>query len=211
MIVLDVTQEDSDPDVHGYGHGTLDQERYEWLVKELDKCQSEGKLMIIAAHIPIGVEPPGSFVGWWSEAFVTEAALIAKLNTYPNLLAWVAGHRHVNKVTAFKSPDSKRPELGFWGIETSSLREFPQQFRTFEIVRNSDNTISIFTTNVDPAVKEGSFAAKSRSYGIAAYQAFNIQMPTLPTGSTSYNAELMKQLSPEMQAKIKNLGTPVAK
>lgn len=211
MIVLDVTQKDSDPDVHGYGHGTLDQERYEWLIKELDKCQSEGKLMIIAAHVPIGVEPPGSFVGWWSEASVTEAALIAKLNTYPNLLAWIAGHRHVNKVTAFKSPDPKRPELGFWGIETSSLREFPQQFRTFEIVRNSDNTISIFTTNVDPAVKEGSFAAKSRSYSIAAYQAFNVQIPTLPTGSISYNAELVKQLSPEMQTKIKNLGMPVGK
>jgi hypothetical protein len=89
MIVLDVTQKESDPDIHGYGHGSLDKERYEWLVKELDKCQSEGKLMIIAAHIPIRVEPPGSFVGCWSEAFVTEAALITKLNTYPNLLAWI--------------------------------------------------------------------------------------------------------------------------
>ncbi|MEI6048650.1 MAG: TIGR03768 family metallophosphoesterase [Bacteroidota bacterium] len=211
VIVLDDTQKDSDPDVHGYGHGTLDQERYEWLKDELDKGQAEGKLMIIACHIPIGVEEPGSFIGWWSEAYVTEAALIAKLNTYPNFLLWIAGHRHLNTVTAFKSPDPKKPELGFWEIETSSLREFPQQFRTFEIVSNSDNTISIFTTNVDPAVKEGSLAAKSRSNAIAAYQIFNIKMATLPTGSISYNAELVKQLTHEMQAKIKNYGTPSEK
>ena len=48
----------------GYGHGSLDQERYDWLVSELDKGQAEGKLMIIAAHIPIGVEPAGSMMGW---------------------------------------------------------------------------------------------------------------------------------------------------
>jgi carboxyl-terminal processing protease len=138
-----------------------------------------------------------------------EAELIAKLHTYPNLLLWIAGHRHLNTVTAFKSPDANRPELGFWQVETSSLREFPQQFRTFQIVRNSDQTISILTTNVDPAVKDGSFAALSRSYAIAAQQIFNSKIPLLPTGS--YNAELVKPLSPEMQVKMENYGTPISK
>jgi len=127
---------------------------------------------------------------------------MAKLHTYPNLILWIAGHRHMNAVTALKSPDSSRPELGFWEVETSSLREFPQQFRTFGIVRNSDNTISIFATDVDPAVKEGSLAAKSRSYAIAAHQIFK-----LPMANLSYNAELVKLLTPEMQKKIQNCGT----
>ena len=39
---------------------------------------------------------------------------------------------------------------------------------TFEIYLNSDNTISIVTTNVDPAVKDGTPAAKSRAYAVAA-------------------------------------------
>jgi len=214
IIVLDDTQSNDDPNnpdalgyghsSFGYGHGSLDNERYNWLVRELDKGQAEGKLMIIAAHEPIGVEEVPSMMAW-NPAF--EAKLIAKLHTYPNLILWVAGHRHLNTVTALKSPDATHPELGFWEIETSSLREFPQQFRTFEIFRNSDNTISIFATDIDPAVKEGSFAAKSRSYAIAAHQIFKIQIPLLPTGSVSYNAELVKQLTPEMQAKIQNYGT----
>jgi len=38
-----------------------------------------------------------------------------------------------------------------------------------------------------------------------------MQNVPLPTGSVSYNVELVKQLSTEMQNKIKNLGTPFKK
>ena len=122
-------------------------------------------------------------------------------------MKWVAGHRHQNRVTALKSPDASHSVRCFWEIETSSLREFPQQFRTFEIVHNSDNTVSIFTTDIDPPVSEESPAAKSRSYAIMAYQLFNLTAELMPSGS--YNAELVKQLSPEMQAKIQGYGTPI--
>jgi metallophosphoesterase (TIGR03768 family) len=209
VIVLDDTQRNDDPNDPyalgygngslGYGHGSLDSERYNWLVSELEKGQTEGKLMIIAAHIPIGVEHTGSMMCWNPKA---EAELIAKLHSYPNLILWIAGHRHLNTVTAFKSPDDERPELGFWEVETSSLRDFPQQLRTFDIVRNSDNTVSIFTTDIDPAVKDGSLAAISRSYAIAAQQIFNNPLAVEPTGS--YNAELVKQLTPEMQEKLRS-------
>lgn len=201
VIVLDNTQRDDAPNVGGYGHSSLDKERYDWLVSELDRGQAEGKLMVIAAHMPIGVELPGSYGGWSVNSALTEEALIAKLHQYPNLLLWIAGHRHVNTITAFKSPDPARAELGFWQVETSSLKDFPQQFRTLELVRNSDNTISILATNVDPAVKEGSLAARSRSYAVAAQQIFK-------HATASHNAELVKQLSPAMQARIRSYGTP---
>jgi len=207
VIVLDDTQRDDDPNGYAYGRGALDSERYDWLVKELDAGQAEGKLMIISAHIPIGVGDLDSPLGWTSISYITDAKLIDKLHTYPNFILWVSGHRHLNTVTALKSPDASRPELGFWEVETASLREFPQQFRTFEIVRNSDNTISIFAADVDPAVKEGSPAALSRSYAIAAHQIFNEEKTHMPSGA--YNVELVKQLTPEMQAKIKNYGTPI--
>ncbi|MFA6908024.1 MAG: TIGR03768 family metallophosphoesterase [Candidatus Micrarchaeia archaeon] len=212
VIVLDDTQSDNDTDGNS-GHGSIDQKRYDWLVKELDAGQAEGKLMIIAAHIPLGVELDSSGFGalltWSKYAAVSDTALLAKLHEYPNLILWVSGHRHLNTVTALKSPDPSRPELGFWEVETASLREFPQQFRTFEIVRNSDNTVSILAADADPAVKVGSPAALSRSYAIAAHQIFNDSKTNMPSGA--YNAELVKQLTPEMQAKIKNYGTPMGK
>lgn len=205
VIVLDDTQSESDQNVLIYGYGSLDKARYDWLVSELDKGQTEGKLMIISAHIPIGVETPGSLLGWWANSYISDKNLIAKLNTYPNLLLWISGHRHLNTVTALKSPDVNHPELGFWEVETRSLREFPQQFRTIDIVRNSDNTVSIFATDVDPSVKDGSFAAISRSYALGANQIFK------NPNNSSYNAELVKQLSPEMQIKMKNYGTPMSR
>jgi len=201
VIVLDDTQKDGDPSTDVHGHCFLDSERYTWLVNELDKGQAEGKLMIIAAHVPIGINSPDPEFGMAPNSITTEANLIAKLNTYPNLILWIAGHRHLNTITALKSPDPARPELGFWEVETSSLREYPQQFRTIQVVRNSDNTISIFAADVDPAVKEGTLASTSRMYAIGAYQLFG--GPKME----SYNAELVKTLSPEMQLKIQKYGT----
>ena len=211
VIVLDNTQRNDDinnPESLGYGHASLDQERYDWLVRELDLGQAEGKLMIIAAHIPFGVEPWPSMMGWNPAAFVTETQFIAKLQEYPNLILFAAGHRHGNTVTAFPSPDPARPELGFWQVETASLRDFPQQLRIFEIFHNSDGTVSICATNVDPVVQEGSLAAKSRAYAIGAQQIFNNAMPYLPTGA--YNAELVVPLTAEMQAKIRKVGKSVS-
>jgi metallophosphoesterase (TIGR03768 family) len=220
VIVLDDTQREDDGSAYIHGHGFLDQARWTWLKKELADGDAAGQLMIIAAHVPINVEvtAPNSETGWWLDPqnAVTLPNLIAELHTHPNLIMWVSGHRHLNTVKAFISPDPvNAPEKGFWQVETPSLRDFPQQFRTFEIYLNSDNTISIVTIDVDPAVKEGTPAATSRKYAIAATQIIGTwdiktkHNPTndptikpMPTGS--YNAELVKQLSPEMRAKMRN-------
>ena len=220
LIVLDDTQKEDDGSADIHGHGFLDQARWTWLKKELADGDAAGQLMIIAAHVPINVEPtaPNSEMGWWLDPqdAVTLPNLIAELHSHPNLIMWISGHRHLNTVKAFISPDPvNAPEKGFWQVETPSLRDFPQQFRTFEIYLNSDNTISIVTADVDPAVKEGTPAATSRKYAIATAQIVRAwdfttkHNPTndptikpMPTGS--YNAELVKQLSPEMRAKMQN-------
>jgi metallophosphoesterase (TIGR03768 family) len=219
VIVLDDTQREDDGSIDIHGHGFLDQVRYNWLKKELDDGQAAGQLMIVAAHVPIGIEKSASELGWWNnpQNAVSEMDLINELQKHPNFIMWIAGHRHLNNVKAFPAPT---PENGFWQVETSSLRDFPQQFRTFEIYVNTDNTISILTTDVDPAVIDGTPAAKSRSCAVAAQQIINANVYTnnptgdpsikpMPTGS--YNAELVKKLSPEMQDKIKNVGTPIGK
>lgn len=176
--------------------------------------------MVIASHIPISVEvtAPNSSMGWWTDPknAVTLPDLLAELHSHPNLVLLMAGHRHLNTVKAFVSPDpAGAPENGFWQVETSSLHDFPQQFRTFEIFLNSDDTISIVTTNVDPAVLEGTPAAISRRYAIAAAQILKnmegiehwnpTNDPTVkPMPAGSYNAELVVPLSPAMREKLKN-------
>jgi len=215
VIMLDDTENESETNLKNYGNGYLDQARYEWLISQLDQGQSEGKLMIIAAHVPIGVSTynSGSTGSWMIDSYIPDKPqLIAKLQTYSNLILWLAGHQHNNQVTPFASLDFNHPELGFWEVQTASLRDFPQQFRTFDIVRNTDDTISIIITDVDPAVKDGSPAAMSRFYAMAATALYNT--PTIPSAAASaatsaHNAELILQLSPEMQTKIRNYGTPM--
>lgn len=208
VIVLDNTMDSNDaPAPDGiYGHGTLNNGRYDWLMTQLKAGQAEGKLMIIAAHVPIGVAV-GTPMDWLpADGYTSEADLIQQLQEFSNLILWVSGHRHLNTVTAFKSTDESRPENGFWEVETKSLREFPQQFRTFDIVLNSDNTLSIFATNVDPQVEKGSFAEISRQYAIASAQILGLIEPEPGSGPSINNAELIVPLSPEMQLKIKNYG-----
>jgi metallophosphoesterase (TIGR03768 family) len=235
VIVLDDTQREDDNSSDIHGHGFLDPARWTWLKKELADGDAADQLMIIAAHIPLGVEPLNSGVEWWNNSgnplgtqnIVTFPGLITELQSHPNLILWISGHLHHNTIKAFPGPT---PEQGFWQVETSSLRDFPQQFRTFEIYLNSDNTISIVATNVDPAAKDGTPAATSRKYAIATQQLTKnttiYQDPSelvsltdqslvkdssgktvpdpsirsMPTGS--YNAELFKRLSPQMQAKM---------
>jgi metallophosphoesterase (TIGR03768 family) len=179
IIVLDDTQSETDGSHDIHGHGFLDTTRWNWLQAELASGQAANQLMIIAAHVPIAVMNIGSEMEWWESGMDPNATmqnavsltnLVAVLQNTPNLLMWMAGHRHLNTVKAFLPPSGGSPQSGFWQVETCSLREFPQQLRTFEIYLNSDYTISIVTVNVDPAVKAGMPAAKSRAYSIAAQQ-----------------------------------------
>lgn len=179
VIVLDVTRPSDDGSFDIHGHGYLDQRRLDWLKAELAAGQANNQLMVIAAHIPIGVSAIGSHMEWWMgdkdmkpgfENKIDLAGLVEILQGAPNLLMWLAGHRHLNVVKAFPSADPGRPERGFWQVETASLRDFPQQFRSYDVYLNSDYTVSIEAVNVDVAVAEGTPAAQSRRYAVAAQQ-----------------------------------------
>lgn len=247
VIVLDDTQDEDDHSISIHGHGYLNQARWDWLRAELAAGDAHGTdagyLMIIAAHAPISVQKAGSFMEWYDNALlpgdgihalkpnaVNLSGLLAELHNHPNLLMWIAGHRHVNTVKAFTTDNASFPERGFWQVETSSLHDFPQQLRTFDINLNSDYSVSIVTTNVDPAVKEGSPAATARKYAVAAQQIVNsatiyqadvatrylVDPLTQASGALdtsihpmpvtgSYNADLLKPLSAAMKTQLQTL------
>ncbi len=238
VIVLDDTQSEKDGDTSIHGRGFLDQERWDWLQAELAAGDAAEQLMIIACHVPIGVMPyardnssnhyADTYMDWYEKAApatmdnaVTLADLIAELHSHPNLLMWMSGHRHLNVVKAFIGDT---PEQGFWQVETSSLHDYPQNLRLFEMYLNSDYTISIHVTNVDPAVKEGTPAWTARKYAVAAQQIVKTDLNPIFYGADPkypnaidptikyidpntgvYNAQLVKQLTPAMQAKMQAL------
>jgi hypothetical protein len=200
VIVLDDTMTDEDF-VYG-GQGSLDTNHFNWLVHELDKGQARDQLMIVAAHVPL------QFIG--ANSPISNSNLLATLHTYPNLLLWICGHVHINNIIPQPSPYPDRPEYGFWEVETASLRDFPQEFRTFEILRNTDNSISIRVTDIDPEETPGSPADVSRGYAVGAARIFMTPCTSLTdTNSYAQNAELLKLLTPPMQAKIAGYGGPL--
>ena len=194
------------------GYGYIDAPRMAWLTNELQQGQDSNQLMILACHIPINpqkdIGDPTRQGMFFPPDYATETNLIATLHHYPNLILLMAGHRHMNVVTPQPSPDPAHPEQGFWEVETSSLRDFPREFRDWEILCNSDNTISILTTDVDPVTEPGSPAAKSLAYAIGTFRIFG-NGALDDTSSHTYNAELIKTLTPTMQAKIAQYGSPL--
>ena len=226
VIVLDDTCKGTGQP--NYAGGALDQIRLDWLKSELQAGQDNNQLMIIAAHIPfnvytnlvtdptqVGSNPqrmhlflhePFSVVNDYQASSGTPQSLLDILQGYPNLIMWIAGHRHMNTVTPQIHPTD--PTRSFWEVETSSLRDFPQQLRTFKIYRNSNNTVSIIITNIDPAVSAASPATTSRGNAIATAR-ITTNIPLSDATSHSINAELVVQLTPAMQAVIANVGTPI--
>ncbi len=216
IIVLDDTMTDQNLDFPN-GQGGLDTNQLNWLIGELEEGQIHDKLMIIAAHIPIElIGMPKS-----TNSVITASNLLVTLHHYPNLILWVTGHMHRNNVKAELS-DYNDPEYDFWEVECPSLRDYPQEFRTFEIFRNTDNTISIVTTDIDPEVVPGSCADKSRGYAVGAARIFAspLAAPTpnsvnpsnwdfTDTTCFATNMEMIKFLTPVMRAKIASCGEPL--
>ncbi len=71
--------------------------------------------------------------------------VISTLHQYPNVIAWVAGHSHTNRVEAFDSGEGH----GFWVVRVAAEADWPQQARLLQLFDNEDGTVSLFGTIID--------------------------------------------------------------
>lgn len=99
--------------------------------------------------------------------------VLSLLKQYPNVIAYVNGHTHHNKVRPFKGNRAKGFQGGFWQVNTASHVDWPQQSRTVEIMDNRDQTLSIFGTILNSAAsvkppKPGTNAANMSNSELAA-------------------------------------------
>ncbi|QFZ23335.1 TIGR03767 family metallophosphoesterase [Saccharothrix syringae] len=72
------------------------------------------------------------------------AALVDLIGRFPNVVAWVNGHTHENRIVPHGTGDR-----AFWEINTAAHVDHPQHARIIELVDNGDGTLSLFTTLVE--------------------------------------------------------------
>jgi hypothetical protein len=138
---------------NGGDEGSLSQREFAW-VKQVLKASSD-KLLVFSSHHPSwsmvnelegDVDPGPRVLG---------PALVRELLAHENVIAWVNGHTHSNKIKAHRrvAGTGKRRRVvgGFWEINTASHIDWPQQGRIIEVTDNLDGTLSIFTTLLDHA------------------------------------------------------------
>jgi hypothetical protein len=166
FIALDTV---SDGGVAGpSANGNLDAPQFAWLGRQIAKATADGELIVLFGHHPIRslnanipdeLSPPclvadahGHDVNPGcdrdprsSQPLKLGADLQSLALANPNVIAFVAGHTHEHKITAFKRPSGG----GFWGIETASEIDWPIQSRLLEIMDNGDGTLSILGTVLD--------------------------------------------------------------
>ena len=76
-------------------------------------------------------------------------ALRTLVQRFPNVIAWVNGHSHVNRITPVPDPAGRTG--GFWEVSTAAHIDWPEQARLVEIADNCDGTLSIFGTLIEHA------------------------------------------------------------
>jgi metallophosphoesterase (TIGR03767 family) len=91
--------------------------------------------------------------------------LVALLQRYPNVVAWVNGHTHANRITPHGHAVAER---AFWEVNTASHVDFPQHARIVEIADNGDGTLSLFTTLVESAAPYTTDTTDTSDAGLAA-------------------------------------------
>jgi metallophosphoesterase (TIGR03767 family) len=128
--------------------GALPGEQYDWLEAQLAQAQADGRLAIVLSHHNSFTMDNPAELATGPQRLVHGDEFIAMLLRYPNLVAWVNGHTHINTITPHRRADDSG---GFWEITAASCIDYPQQQQVVEIVDNRDGTLSLFTTAVDHA------------------------------------------------------------
>lgn len=146
-----------------FASGSLSRPQVEWLEAELIAVSSryldadgaevttdhDDQLVVLFAHHTTGSmdNPFPDLNDPRPDDRVLGDEFIALLHRFPNVVAFVAGHTHVNRVFAHPHPDTG----GFWEINTAAHIDAPQHSRIVELVDNRDGTLSLFGTLVDHA------------------------------------------------------------
>lgn len=165
----------------GGPNGQLDNAQFQWIEETLKKYSrsyydadgvkrknptGKNKLVVLFSHHtsltlnnprvpdepPAGMLPVHCFAPGDAEGCADGEGLGSLLQRYPNVVAWVNGHEHNNRVTP--QPYEGDPARGYWEINTAAHIDWPQQSRLLEIawkpgMDGRADTVFIYGTVVD--------------------------------------------------------------
>ena len=151
--------------------GNIDDPQFQWLRSQLEAATAADQRVVLFSHhaipsltseVPDEAAPPCTGVNDQhghdlnpgcdidprnSSPIHLGQDMVDLLHQYPRVIAWVAGHSHVNDIQAYAGANG----TGFWSIRTAAEADWPQQNRLLEVMDNRDGTLSIFGTILDHA------------------------------------------------------------
>ncbi|HWD62413.1 MAG TPA: TIGR03767 family metallophosphoesterase [Humibacter sp.] len=158
-------------DKAGFTYGSIGDAQLTWLESEL-AAASDHYVVVFSHHTSRSMtnlhpdpRTPGQKRHHGDE-------IVGVLSRHPNVIAWVNGHSHSNRITPHPGAS---PRHSFWEINTASHIDFPQQARVIEVCRDGSGSMSIFTTLIESAApqqasySDGSQAALASLYRELSY------------------------------------------
>lgn len=150
--------------VNAGADGCVSQAQWDWLEAELRASSSRyldesgatiahdatDRVVIVASHHTSWTMDNTSQPAFGPhQSLHTGDELVALFLRFPNVVAWVNGHTHYNRIVAHSRPGGEAEGTGFWEINTASCIDYGQQQRLVELVDNRDGTLSLFTITLD--------------------------------------------------------------
>ncbi len=134
---------------NGESSGSIDQPQLAWLRARLEEVTGAGrnKLVVVFSHHTIASMTNRIVSVDAPSPRVLGPEVRDLLLEFPNVVLWVNGHTHVNRVT----PHTRPTGGGFWELNTAAHVDWPAQARLVELLDNRDGTLSVVGTIIDAA------------------------------------------------------------
>jgi metallophosphoesterase (TIGR03767 family) len=158
--VIGISLDTTDPG--GTYSGSIGDAQMKWLERTLRAHRDEYAL-VFSHYTSRSMPAPRTDPARPGERRHDGAELLALLGRHRNVVAWINGHEHRNRITAHTGGGH-----AFWEISTASHVEFPQLARVIELTDNRDGTLSLHTTLIESAAPHRTDFTDLSQTGLAA-------------------------------------------
>ncbi|HET7482609.1 MAG TPA: hypothetical protein VFK89_07100 [Actinomycetota bacterium] len=151
--------------------GTVDDPQFRWLESQLQTAVAMGQYVLVFSHHTerttrwVSTDPTEFPIHYGQRVDqgdpmqpqneLSPSTLEDLFCAYPNVIAHIDGHEHVNAVRHHdcdqKLPNPLYPsaQKDYWEISTAAHIDWPQQTRMIELIDNHDGTMSLACTMLD--------------------------------------------------------------